>query len=72
MFWTPTVTTMKGIKTGIRDGVLKNEFTTESFKVYAEADVIVKRGGNSGRIYVPKKWLGRRARVLLIEPLGKE
>ncbi|MEA3515199.1 MAG: DUF2080 family transposase-associated protein [Nanoarchaeota archaeon] len=26
-----------------------------------------ERGGNSGRIYVPKSWIGKKVRVVLIE-----
>ena len=26
-----------------------------------------ERGGNSGRIYVPKHWIGKKVRVVLIE-----
>jgi len=33
-------------------------------------EVVEKRvevGGNSGRIYVPKKWVGKKVRAVLIE-----
>lgn len=26
-----------------------------------------ERGGNSGRVYVPKAWIGKKVRVVLIE-----
>jgi putative transposon-encoded protein len=29
---------------------------------------IVNKSGNSGRIYVPIDWIGKRAKVILIEP----
>lgn len=31
---------------------------------------IVKEGGSSGRIYLPKKWIGRKVVIILLE--GKE
>jgi putative transposon-encoded protein len=29
----------------------------------------VKSSGNSGRVYVPKDWIGKRVKVLLLDPL---
>lgn len=29
----------------------------------------VKSGGNSGRIYVPPDWIGKKVKILLVEPL---
>ena len=31
----------------------------------------VKSSGNSGRIYVPKEWVGKRVKVFLLEPIYK-
>jgi putative transposon-encoded protein len=31
----------------------------------------VKSSGNSGRVYVPKEWIGKRVKVLLLESLDK-
>ena len=31
---------------------------------------VVKSSGNSGRVYVPKEWIGKRVKVLLLEPLS--
>jgi putative transposon-encoded protein len=28
---------------------------------------VAEAGGNSGRIYVPKKWIGKKVRAVLIE-----
>jgi putative transposon-encoded protein len=36
---------------------------------YQVLDKEVKRQKNSGCIYVPKAWIGRKTRVLLIEPI---
>lgn len=34
---------------------------------YEVIEKIAERGGNSARIYVPKKWIGKKVRVVLIE-----
>ena len=34
---------------------------------YAVIEKTADRGGNSGRVYVPKSWIGRRVRVVLVE-----
>jgi len=36
----------------------------EGFEV---VEKIAERGGNSSRIYVPKHWLGKKVRAVLIE-----
>lgn len=28
----------------------------------------VNRSGNSGRVYVPVEWIGKRVKVILLEP----
>lgn len=35
---------------------------------YQVIEKTVKSGGNSGRIYVPSDWVGKRVKILLIEP----
>lgn len=35
-------------------------------------DKEVKAQSNSGAIYVPKAWIGKKVRVLLLEPLEEE
>jgi len=42
------------------------EITTSAYEVIEKT---VKSSGNSGRIYVPVDWVGKRVKVLLIEPL---
>lgn len=32
---------------------------------------IVKSSGNSGRVYVPKEWIGKRVKVLLLDSLDE-
>jgi len=36
-------------------------------KGYEVVEKIAYRGGNSARIYVPKKWEGKKVRAVLIE-----
>jgi putative transposon-encoded protein len=42
------------------------EIKTEAYQV---VEKIVKSGGNSGRVYVPKEWIGKRVSILLLEPI---
>jgi len=34
---------------------------------YEVVEKVAEKGGNSARIYVPKKWVGKRVRAVLIE-----
>jgi len=36
--------------------------------VYQVVEKVVSPGGNSGRVYVPKGWVGKRVKIVLIEP----
>lgn len=36
---------------------------------YQVIEKVVSVGGNSGRVYVPKEWVGRRVKIVLIDPL---
>ena len=36
----------------------------EGFEI---VEKVAERGGNSARIYVPKKWTGKKVRAVLIE-----
>ena len=45
------------------------EVHTEAYQVI---DKNVKSIGNSGGILVPKKWVGRRVKVLLLEEVDEE
>lgn len=40
------------------------EMQMEGFEV---VEKVAERGGNSARIYVPKHWLGKTVRAVLIE-----
>jgi len=35
---------------------------------YEVIEKIVKPSGDSGRIYVPKSWVGKRVKIILLEP----
>ena len=34
---------------------------------YEVVEKVANKGGNSGRIYVPKDWIGKKVRAVLIE-----
>jgi putative transposon-encoded protein len=36
---------------------------------YQIVEKTVKQSGNSGRVYVPIDWVGKKVKVVLIEPL---
>lgn len=38
-------------------------------EVYAVIEKEAKNGGNSGRVFTPKAWAGKKVAVLLLEPL---
>lgn len=39
-------------------------------EAYQVIEKTVKSSGNSGRVYVPKEWVGKRVKVLLMDPLN--
>ena len=47
----------------------KMEIKAECYQVI---DKEIKAQTNAGVIYVPKNWIGKKARVLLLEPLQDE
>ena len=40
-------------------------------EVYADTDRKVGVSGNSGRVFLPKQWKGKKVKVLLMEPLDE-
>jgi len=36
-------------------------------KGYEVVEKVADKGGNSARIYVPKHWIGKRVKVVLVE-----
>ncbi len=41
-------------------------------RAFEAIDRVVKPSGNSGRVYLPKDWVGKKVKVLLLEPLEGE
>lgn len=39
---------------------------------YGMVDRVVGPAGHSGRVHVPKAWVGKRVRVLLLDPIDEE
>lgn len=41
-------------------------------QAYQVVEKTVKASGNSGRVYVPKEWIGKKVKVFLLEPVIPE
>ena len=41
-------------------------------EAYQVIEKTVKAGGSSGRVYVPKGWVGKRVNILLLESVDDE
>ena len=41
-------------------------------EAYQVIEKTVKPSGNSGRVYVPNEWIGKRVKILLLEPLDED
>lgn len=50
--------------------VQKGGFIQES-KGYEIIEKEVSTGGNSGRIFVPRAWVGKHVKIVLLEPLDE-
>jgi putative transposon-encoded protein len=48
-----------------------NEQIEVRAKAFEAIDRVVTSSGNSGRVYLPKKWVGKKVKVLLLEPINK-
>lgn len=44
---------------------------SEELRVYDILEKEVKRTGHSGRIYVPPSWIGKRVKIILLDPLDE-
>lgn len=42
-----------------------------TIKAYQVIEKFVKPSGNSGRVYVPKEWVGKRVKVFLLDPVNE-
>jgi putative transposon-encoded protein len=40
--------------------------------VYQVIEKTVSAGGNSGRVYVPREWIGKRVKIVLIDSIEPE
>lgn len=38
-------------------------------EAYQVVKKIVRPGGNSGRVYVPIEWMGKKVKIVLVEPI---
>ena len=49
---------------------------TEKMKIevegYEALEKEVKESGNSGRVYAPKEWIGKKVKIILLEPLNEK
>ena len=45
---------------------------TVTLEVFGTVEKEVANGGNSGRVFVPRAWVGRKVRVYLVEPLADD
>lgn len=45
------------------------DVTTKAFEVLEKR---VKKSGTSGRVYVPRGWVGKKVKVLLLETLDED
>lgn len=39
---------------------------------YQIVEKIVKPSGNTGRVYVPVDWIGKKVKIVLIEPIDSD
>ena len=49
-----------------------NEQMKVEVQAYQVIEKTVKTSGNSGRVYVPKEWVGRKVKVFLLESVTEE
>jgi putative transposon-encoded protein len=49
-----------------------NEQMKIEVQAYQIVEKKVKASGNSGRVYVPKEWVGKKVKVFLLEPVTEE
>lgn len=45
---------------------------TIQIPAYQVLEKVVKLQGNSGRVYLPKEWVGKKVKILLIEQVLTE
>jgi len=57
------------VKKSNNKAIRKMKIEMEAYQV---VEKVAKSAGNSGRVYVPIDWVGKRVKILLIEPLDEE
>jgi putative transposon-encoded protein len=50
----------------------RNQQMEVKVTAYQVIEKRVKLSGNSGRVYVPKEWVGKNVKVFLLEPISSE
>jgi len=50
---------------------LSNDARGQSTGAYQVIEKFVKPSGNSGRVCVPRNWIGKRVKVFLLEPIAE-
>ncbi len=50
--------------------VIEKELMEIKINAYQIIEKTVKQSGNSGRVYVPIEWVGKKVKVVLLEPLN--
>ncbi len=46
-----------------------NEQMKIEVQAYQVIEKTVRASGNSGRVYVPKEWVGKKVKLFLLEPV---
>lgn len=49
-----------------------NEQMKVEVQAYQVIEKTVRVSGTSGRVYVPKEWVGRKVKIFLLEPVTEE
>lgn len=52
--------------------MIEKELMEIKINAYQIIEKTVKPSGNSGRVYVPINWVGKKVKVVLLEPLPEE
>jgi putative transposon-encoded protein len=50
----------------------EKELMEIKISAYQIIEKTVKPSGNSGRVYVPIDWVGKKVKIVLLEPLSSE
>ena len=56
---------------GIKEELTMSEKMKIEVEGYEALEKEVKESGNSGRVYAPHEWVGKKVKLILLEPLEK-